>query len=87
MWELNWAFILNEERAASEAYNASTAGTFNISEAYPGCPNCGKDTVMKCHKCGGITCLTSTAKVGGCAWCNESGRIAGGIASIRTGET
>lgn len=74
IWEMDWAFKLDEERAQTEGYNDEQLNVkCDFSYDYPGCPYCERTGWVQCGNCGNIVCYDSTKDENGfdCPWCGE----------------
>ena len=81
-WLMNWAFPLEDRRAAAEGYDSKPITAPKWAETYPGCPHCGSANIMQCGSCRAITCMPVHAVASVCAWCGTTCRIEGVITVV-----
>ena len=79
LWLSDWAFVVREDIARREGYDRATVtGSFEIDDAYPGCPSCGDKDWFKCG-CGRVACWAVGTRTVQCPWCGWSGTVSGKI--------
>lgn len=85
-WTADWAFAVREALVRKEGYDkGQIAGTFAVSQHYPGCPYCGAASVFKCI-CGKVGCWDQDNRKVRCPWCSRLVELRGEIESLRAGE-
>lgn len=86
VWMGDWAFAINENRAKREGYDRSEIrGTFGFTEKYPGCPYCRATGLVRCGRCGQLTCWNSESSISTCAKCGQRGVVSGNIDHLTAG--
>jgi hypothetical protein len=87
-WVADWAFPMQESTAKKEGYdNSQIAGNFSIDKAYPGCPNCERNSFCLCGQCHKVGCYEHNRDRNyTCAWCGNAGEVGGSINSLSVGE-
>lgn len=87
-WVGNWAFAIREDRANREGYDrGEIKGSFGFSEGYPGCPHCQASNVVKCGKCGQLSCWDTRSNTMVCPYpnCGNRGEISGSFDRLSAG--
>ena len=78
-WAGTWAFAIAPSAAQREGYvRTELRGSFEFSEAYPGCPLCGARNIFKCP-CGKVACWDTETRTVVCPWCDHRGQLEGVI--------
>lgn len=77
-WLATWAFPIRPGGAAREGYGQSIAGSFEFAEKFPGCPQCGRTSFVKC-RCGQLSCWDGTTRRVTCPSCGRRAGIGGAI--------
>ena len=68
-WYKTWAFPIRESRIRSEGYDRSAInGQLYTAEEYPGCPDCGSPSSVRCGNCMRLTCWHGEKEMH-CQWC------------------
>ena len=81
-WYKNWAFPIKDSRAKKEGYDkGSINGMLYTAEEYPGCPDCGSRSSVRCSTCRRLTCWNGETEMT-CQWC---GAYMTGIATMTKG--
>ena len=78
IWEMDWAFKLDEERAQTEGYNNEPLNVkCDFSDDYPGCPYCERYGWVQCGNCGNLFCYDSRQDdiSSDCPWCGDRGSV------------
>jgi hypothetical protein len=76
-WKATWAFPIKKEGSVKRENYDRTKLTGNIifDNDYPGCPYCGRSSMLICT-CGGINCYgDDKEEVFTCSWCGNSGIV------------
>lgn len=85
-WVGDWAFPIAEASAKRERYDRSEIrGGMGFSQAYPGCPYCGLKSIVRCNRCGGVSCLAEESQTFACPYCGSRGEVNGRIESLTSG--
>jgi hypothetical protein len=84
-WVADWAFAIKETAAKREGYDRTQiTGTFKLTNTYPNCPYCESSNIIRCGKCGKVSCWQEGDFT--CGWCGNRGKVSGHIQSLSAGE-
>jgi hypothetical protein len=87
-WVADWTFRMKAATAQREGYDQSRiSGSFDIDDAYPGCPYCQDSGFVLCNgslfsHCSKVSCGSGSTHT--CPWCNQTAKIGGKIQSLNT---
>jgi hypothetical protein len=81
-WCADWAFAIPEQQARKEGYESSAIrGTFEIDDAFPGCPHCHNPGFFRC-RCGKVGCWDEVTRKVTCPWCGANLTLGGSITGL-----
>lgn len=72
--QVTWAFPLSERSVREEHYgdNEEVSGRIVIASSYPGCPNCGAASFVRCGFCQKVSCWDTDSKSFKCPHCGNT---------------
>jgi len=81
-WQLAEVRIREMPASATASRPDDLRGAFVVSATYAGCPECGAGTFVRCGACGQLSCYKPDDGLFSCAWCKNTGPVAGEITSV-----
>ncbi len=83
-WLADWAFHIKDAQARKEGYHENVVtGEFGFASKYPGCPHCGRDSLVRC-RCEEITCWDGDSRNVSCPSCGRKGKIGTPVTKLKT---
>ena len=84
-WFADWAFAIQDTVAKKEGYDNVTIPSFDIENAYPGCPYCENKYYFQCSCNNKLSCWNGRDRTVTCGWCDHKAELSGEIESITVG--
>ena len=83
-WLADWAFDIKNKQARKEGYHENVVtGEFAFATNYPGCPHCGRDSLVRCV-CETVFCWDGDHHKVKCPVCGRKGKIGTPISRLKT---
>jgi hypothetical protein len=88
VWETTWAYKIKSDadvQSSGSSLQQDLEGNFFFSDAYPGCPYCGKKKLALCGECNKLLCWDADQSVVVCPWDNKTLRVSGEVDKVHGG--